>query len=363
MNNKIIDIINNTNWIPGTSRNMPLFVTDIIIKGYSQETDFMKGFRLRNLFYIYYNDFHKSFRDEKDMDLFAKKLSQLKLDKFLIYHQKEAEEESALFKEINSNKEKILDFNKEKLVEFLEICNKNVPKGLRVLQYPIFVSILKEKGKLDITDEKFIELNKLRDKHAKSAWSFVDEVVPLLIKKITEFVRITEKQAGCMTADEMIDSLRKGKLLISVEELNKRNELAVIVQTSERRYIFTGDSAKEYKDLFNKKQSLSLDVLNGNPCYPGKLQGKICKINDQRELDKIRDGDILVTYMTTVHFTPCIDKIKAILTEEGGYTCHAVILAREFQKPCITGIKGIMDFIKDGDLVEVDANKGIVRKL
>ncbi|TSC78409.1 MAG: pyruvate, water dikinase [Parcubacteria group bacterium Gr01-1014_29] len=56
-----------------------------------------------------------------------------------------------------------------------------------------------------------------------------------------------------------------------------------------------------------------------------------------------------------------IKKALAIVTDEGGTTCHAVIIARELQKPCIVGTKIATKVLKDGDLVEVDANNGVVR--
>ena len=56
-------------------------------------------------------------------------------------------------------------------------------------------------------------------------------------------------------------------------------------------------------------------------------------------------------------------KAAAILTDEGGLTCHASIVSREMEIPCIVGLKNISQTLKDGDRVEVDANKGTVKKL
>ena len=51
----------------------------------------------------------------------------------------------------------------------------------------------------------------------------------------------------------------------------------------------------------------------------------------------------------------------AFVTDEGGITCHAAIIAREMKKPCIIGTKVATKILKDGDMVEVDANKGTVK--
>jgi pyruvate, water dikinase len=58
---------------------------------------------------------------------------------------------------------------------------------------------------------------------------------------------------------------------------------------------------------------------------------------------------------------PAILRCAAIVTNDGGLTCHAAIIAREIKKPCIVGTKVATEILKDGDLVEVNANKGIVK--
>jgi len=67
--------------------------------------------------------------------------------------------------------------------------------------------------------------------------------------------------------------------------------------------------------------------------------------------------------MTNPNMMPLIRKAKAIITDEGGITCHAAIISRELNIPCIIGTKIATKVLKDGDRVEVDADKGIVRKL
>ena len=71
----------------------------------------------------------------------------------------------------------------------------------------------------------------------------------------------------------------------------------------------------------------------------------------------------MVATMTFPNFIPAMEKAAAFVTDEGGILCHAAIVAREMKKPCIIGTKIATQVLKDGELVEVDANKGIVRKL
>ena len=65
--------------------------------------------------------------------------------------------------------------------------------------------------------------------------------------------------------------------------------------------------------------------------------------------------------MTNPQMIPFIKKAVAIITDEGGITCHAAIISREMKKPCITGTKNATQLLDTGDLIEVDANKGIVK--
>ena len=74
-------------------------------------------------------------------------------------------------------------------------------------------------------------------------------------------------------------------------------------------------------------------------------------------------GEILIASMTHPEYLLALKKAAAIVTDEGGITCHASVIAREFKKPTVIGTKFASKVFTDGDLVEVDANKGIVRKL
>ena len=77
----------------------------------------------------------------------------------------------------------------------------------------------------------------------------------------------------------------------------------------------------------------------------------------------MKKGDILVAVTTHPDYVPAMQKAAAIVTEEGGILSHAAIVSREIRIPCIVGTKQVTKVLKDGDLIEVDANKGIVRKL
>jgi phosphohistidine swiveling domain-containing protein len=119
-------------------------------------------------------------------------------------------------------------------------------------------------------------------------------------------------------------------------------------------------TGKEFKK--SKKQLLEQKVskeVKGIGVSLGKVTGKVRVIKSSRE--KIDKKEILVTSMTRPDFMPLVSKAAAIITDEGGLTCHAAIISRELKIPCIVATKTATKALKTGQLVEVDAFKGIVK--
>ena len=79
------------------------------------------------------------------------------------------------------------------------------------------------------------------------------------------------------------------------------------------------------------------------------------------EIDKIEDGDILVTTMTSPDFVIGMKKAGAIITDVGGILSHAAIVSRELKKPCIVGTQVATKVIRDGDVVEIHSGRGTVK--
>ena len=93
----------------------------------------------------------------------------------------------------------------------------------------------------------------------------------------------------------------------------------------------------------------------------GENAGTVRVVKLEADIAKVKKGDILVAPMTIPNFMPAMENAIAFVTDEGGITCHAAIVAREMHKPCIIGTKIATQVLKDGDLIEVDAEKGVVR--
>lgn len=151
----------------------------------------------------------------------------------------------------------------------------------------------------------------------------------------------------------------------NVDELNARLRFCVAWVDKENYTMYTGNKAKEIlqKTMFEKTKKQDVNELFGSCAYPGVVRGLVKVINIPKEMGKMEEGNILIAHNTNPNLVPAMKKAAAIITEAGGLTCHAAIVSRELQKPCVVGVKGVDELLQDGDMVEVDATKGIVRKV
>lgn len=130
--------------------------------------------------------------------------------------------------------------------------------------------------------------------------------------------------------------------------------------------ILTGDDAQSFYDRYVKPNNKNKDLDNikeirGTCACAGNATGKVKIINRISDLEKMNYGDILVSLATTPSIVSAMKKAAAIITDEGGLTCHASIVSRELNIPCVIGTKFATEVLKDGDIVEVDAQRGLVK--
>jgi phosphohistidine swiveling domain-containing protein len=153
-----------------------------------------------------------------------------------------------------------------------------------------------------------------------------------------------------------------GKTRINAKTLNSRQRpFGMISYGRKVEYFFGKDYNKFYKKIKLIKYCLS--EVRGQIAYPGIVRGKVRLIWEDKDISQLRKGEILVTRMTTPDYIFAIQKSAAIVTDIGGVTSHASVISRELGKPCVIGTINATRALKTGDLVEVDADKGIVKKL
>lgn len=148
-------------------------------------------------------------------------------------------------------------------------------------------------------------------------------------------------------------------------ELEQRKEFYILKMIKGKWKVLASLKAKRYYQLYLKEKEIapSIKEIKGTVACPGKVRGRVKIIITQEDQKKMNKGNILISPMTTPRLMTAIKKATAIVTDEGGMTAHAAIVSRELNIPCIVGTKIATKVLKDGDKVEVDANKGVVRKI
>lgn len=119
--------------------------------------------------------------------------------------------------------------------------------------------------------------------------------------------------------------------------------------------------------MASKEMVTRTEILRGRAASPGKATGTVRIILSERDLKRVNEGDIVVSPMTKPEYVQVMAKAGAFVTDIGGITCHAAIVAREYRKPCIVGTKQVTgecatNVLKEGSLVtvEIDGVYGIV---
>ncbi len=190
-----------------------------------------------------------------------------------------------------------------------------------------------------------------------------------LIREIGRRLSLTAVQAKHILPQEMEDVFLKKNY--KIHEINERVKYSVLLYKKSKSAnlsnikIFTG---REAKNLIREKINSDLFIpdvkeLEGQSAYHGKARGAVRLIFATNDIDKMRPGDILVSPATNPNLLPAMERAAAIITDKGGITCHAAIVARELKTPCVIGTEIATKLLKDGQMVEVDADKGVVKIL
>ncbi|MEW6407313.1 MAG: PEP-utilizing enzyme [Patescibacteria group bacterium] len=182
-------------------------------------------------------------------------------------------------------------------------------------------------------------------------------------RELARRANLSLKQVRYIYPWELERILREGDAW--AEELNARFNYHLRYSEKGNNLILSGQAARQMIESLKIKQEKikEVQIFEGDCAAPGMARGIVAIINSPTENNKINHADILVSGMTNPDLMPAIRLAKAIVTDTGGLTCHAAIVARELGKPCVIGTKIATKILKDGDLVEVDAEKGIVRKI
>lgn len=187
-------------------------------------------------------------------------------------------------------------------------------------------------------------------------------VFSLYFKKASELLSVSVELASCLTPDEL-GAVLAGENPVSKTELEKRwNWCAITCGSKPHEVVFNFDQSTFSLQNAAATQE-NVKELKGSIAYKGIVRGKVKIVNTIDDMKKFEDGSILVSIQSSPSIMPALIKCSAIVTDEGGIMCHASIISRELKKPCVIGTKIATKVLKDGDMVEVDANIGIIKIL
>ena len=207
---------------------------------------------------------------------------------------------------------------------------------------------------------------KVSEKHIAEKITMIvksEEEVGTVEVKVGDYLGFEKVNEQCLTDEEILKLADYGMKIENMYGSHQDIEWAFDKDTKElyilqARPITTLKDGGESKAVTEKTELTSL--VRGLAASPGIASGKVKNIKDISEISRVEDGDVLVTVMTNPDMVPAMRRASAVVTDEGGRTCHAAIVSRELGIPCIVGAKTASEVLKEGMEITVDATRGVV---
>jgi phosphoenolpyruvate synthase/pyruvate phosphate dikinase len=214
-----------------------------------------------------------------------------------------------------------------------------------------------ETFKLCIAAQKCVYLMDLkREEYSKAHYH-----VQFLMKEIGKRLGLSLRQADYLTIKEVEKGLAKN-IKFNKKNLDKRYKKSVYI--GDEYSFVVADKKQEAAIRKNLEKKIGkIKELKGICGNPGKVRAKARVILKTKDFPKFKKGEILVTAFTTPDFIVVMKKASGFVTDFGGITSHAAIVSRELKVPCIVGTEQATKTIKTGDLIEIDAKNGVVKKV
>ena len=342
-----------------------IFAEELVIKKLEEELPKLNNSKIIEIYRQLFRPLYQSYITEREKEIMKlvskKKVSLNDIEK--IYRK---------FWWTNLGWENVIPYDKNYFIEIIEKYKKKkgFEKKLREINNQLQTikkereGIIKEyhlnqniRHWLNVSDKYNLLHDKRKEMQVKNLYAYY-----LLLKETSRRLNLKADDLEWMRHDE-VKNLLKGNN-IDKEEIKRRKKAIAILVTEKKINIWSGQVAIQVRRKELKSKIIQVKEFKGMGVSLGKVIGKAKVCNGAVDaLKKIKKGDILVCPMTLPDYVPAMKLSAAIVTDEGGMTCHAAIISRELKIPCIIGTKIATKVLKDGQLVEVDANKGIVRIL
>ncbi len=224
--------------------------------------------------------------------------------------------------------------------------------------YPYFMLTVEarvlENENSEIGKEAINTMAKLRF-YGRSSYNKIHEIGYPLFEEIAKRFNLSVKELKFLKPSEVL-GLLKG-VEINVSQLIKDRNHCFFVH-SEGKVMLHENALLEIKD-----DGIEDTEIKGRGTFPAHYRGKVKLIRNIEDIKEIGYGDVIVLQMTTTDLvTEGLEKAGAIITDEGGVTCHAALLSMEMNIPALIGTRIATKVLKDGDIVEIDTGKGTAKK-
>lgn len=254
--------------------------------------------------------------------------------------------------------------------ENIKKLDKNqIEKRIKDIEnYPDYIKAKKEKILRKLDNPKLAELFDLAAKlgfmrdRKKALLGKSVQYRNLILDEVSRRYNFENEELKWYIMDDFYNLLILNEKLAN-KEIEHRKEGIYISNIS---IMSSGEEAREeyFENFKQEKEDASvLKKRKGICASSGVVRGKARICLTFEESNNLEKDEILITYGTDFDFMNAIVKSSGIITEEGGILSHASVISRELHKPCIIAFKGITKLIKDGDLIELNAEKGTVTLL
>lgn len=316
------------------------------------------GFGFDDIIFLIEGDLATVYRDNKKQEEFVKFLAEKSLgdskfrDRCL---NKYFDLNDKLLQYIRLNEEEGIKY--ENLLDFINVHKKFIAYFLVPLWSPNGFSLVSATE--DLKSTVFKEFEHAR-KSTEHIYPDIEKYINKLYLYIAKKENIVPTFLRAMLPEELLHYSKSG-LLPSENILAERYNCSVLIAEKKKNNLVMGEDAKRIIKRISAVETNGVKEIFGVSACKGKVVGIVRKVFMEKDMNNFEAGAILVTTMTRPEWLPIMIKAGAFVTDAGGVLSHAAIASRELNKPCIIGTKIATQVLKDGDLVEVDANMGIVR--
>ncbi|MBU1036877.1 hypothetical protein KKF32_02480 [Patescibacteria group bacterium] len=364
MNQKsVLKLIKQYQWRKFLTRHYtPLFIS-VHINDYYQKLKTLIGETYKNFIYLSKQGFTDIYRDT----ISIKKVE----EKFYHILKKDHKKVDQLIRESEKALRKIKQYSSKKKIRkpitFLAFQkNLDLYSWLfgRITILPYYLGMVAEK-RLNLQNLYFKKMIKKLEKFRLTDYygTFENYAIKPYLKKFAKENNLPIELVEQLTFLELSKIVHKQRN-INRQELIKRKKYFVYTFFDGKESVISNKNfVAKIDKLINPKTKIKGNIIKGIASQPGKITGKVILVQNISDLKKFKKNNILVSTSTNPNLMPALKKAVAIITDEGGLTSHAAIISRELKIPCVIGTKIATQVLKDGDKVEVDADKGMIKKI